>query len=101
MSSVRTAVETLVLKATVNLPERVQRALLRRPVVLDGQTLAAETQMLMTLQKISGQPGLAMMPDLVTSREVVDTHGRMVAGKQPIGALRDLVVEGAEGPRAA
>lgn len=100
MSSLQTAVETLVLRAALNLPEPVQRALLRRPVVIDGQTLAAETQMLLRLQALTRQPGLAMLPDLAANREQVITQGAMVAGKQPIGAVRDLTVDGGDGPIA-
>ncbi len=98
--TLRNSVETIVLRAAMGLPERVQRRLLRKPVVLDGQTLAAETQMLLVLQKLTGQPCLGELP-LATSRAVVDEQAPMVGGRQPIGAIRDLVVDGAEGPLAA
>ena len=39
-SALQSTVETAVLRTALGLPERVQRALLRRPVVIDGQTLA-------------------------------------------------------------
>jgi acetyl esterase len=100
MSSIRTTAETLVLRMAMSLSERVQRALLRRPVVMDGQRLSTEIQMMLRLQKLSGQPELGVLP-LAKSREVVVSQGRMVAGRQPIGALRDLVVDGADGPRDA
>lgn len=100
MSSLQTAVETLALRVAMGLPERVQRALLRKPVVIDGQTLAAETQMMLRLQQLSGQPDLGMRP-LEESRAIVVTQGQMVAGRQPIGALRELTVDGSEGPLAA
>ena len=98
MSSLQIKVETVVLRAAMGLPERVQRALLRKPVVLDGQTLAAETQMLLKLQELTKQPPLGVGPGPVEARPVVVTQGRMVAGRQPIGALRDLTVDGADGP---
>ncbi|RNL77515.1 alpha/beta hydrolase [Nocardioides marmorisolisilvae] len=101
MSSAQIAFETLVLRAALGLPERVQRALLRRPVVIDGQTLAAETQMMLKLQALTKQPGLGMLPDLQANREQVITQGGMVGGKQPIGAVRDLTVDGGDGPIAA
>jgi acetyl esterase len=97
MSSLQTSVETLLLRAAMALPERVQRALLRRPLVKDGQRLSTEIQLMLRLQKLSGQPELGVLP-LAESRSVVVTQGRMVAGSQPIGALRDLVVDGADGP---
>jgi len=97
MSSLQMQVETLILRAAMGLPERVQRAVLGKPVVIDGQTLAAETQMMLRLQKLTKQPGLAML-DLQPSRDIVVVQGQMVAGRQPIGALRELTVDGAEGP---
>ncbi|MFL6023214.1 MAG: alpha/beta hydrolase [Marmoricola sp.] len=98
MSSVMTAVETLILRAALNLPERVQRALLPKPVVIDGQTLAAETQVMLALQALTKQPGLGMLPDLRANRTQVVTQGGMVAGRQPIGGVRELTVDGGNGP---
>jgi acetyl esterase len=101
VSSLQTTVETLILRAALGLPEPVQRALMRRPVVVDGQTLAAETQVMLRLQALTRQPGLGMLPDLAANREQVVTQGGMVAGRQPIGAVRDLTVDGGDGPIAA
>ena len=98
MATLQTTVETAILRAALGLPERVQRALLRRPVVIDGQTLAAETQVMLRLQALTRQPGLGMLPDLAANRAQVVTQGRMVAGRQPIGAVRDLSVDGGDGP---
>lgn len=100
-SKIQTAVETVVLRAAMNLPEKVQRRLLGKPVVIDGQTLAAETQMLLKLQELTHQPPLGVGQEPVDARPVVVTQAQMVAGKQPIGAVRDLVVDGAAGPIAA
>ncbi len=100
MSSLQIKVETLAVRVALGLPERVQRALLRKPVILDGQTLAAETQMMLKLQQLTRQPGLAMVP-LEEARPIVLHHGGMVAGNQPIGALREVMVDGGDGPRAA
>lgn len=101
MSALQTKVEALVLRAAMGLPERVQRAILRRPVVMDGQTLAVETQMLLKLQDLTRQPPLGVGAEAAEARPVVVTQSQMVAGKQPIGALRELTVDGAEGPLAA
>lgn len=100
-SSLQTSIETAVLRAVCALPERVQRVLLRRPVVIDGLTLSTETQLMMRLQQLAHQPGLAMLPDLAENRAQVDAQGQMVAGRQPIGALREVVVDGADGPLKA
>jgi acetyl esterase len=97
LTSARIALETLVVRLAMALPERVQRALLRRPVVLDGQQLSTEIQMMLKLQQLARLPELGVLP-LADSREVVVTQGGMVAGTQPIGALRELTVDGADGP---
>jgi acetyl esterase len=97
MSSIQTAVETLVLRAALGLPERAQRALLRRPVIIDGRALSTELQLMLKLQELTRQPELGVAP-LEEARPVMVTHSGMVGGKQPIGALRDLTVDGAEGP---
>ncbi len=91
-------VESLVLRAALGLPESVQRALLRRPVVMDGQTLAVETQMMLKLQELGGQAPLGMAPTLADSRDLGEHQAALAGGKQPIGALRDLEVAGADGP---
>jgi acetyl esterase len=96
MPSLRTSVESVVLRAAMALPESVQRVLLRNPVVLDGQTLSTELQMMLKLQDVTRQPGLGVLP-LDESRAVVVTQGGMVSGKQPIGAFRDLIADGAHG----
>lgn len=101
MSSLQTRVETVVLRAAMGLPERVQRILLGKPVVLDGQTLATETQMLLKLQELTRQPPLGVGMSAAEARPVTVTQAQMVAGDQPIGALRELTVDGAEGPLAA
>ncbi|MCW2856688.1 MAG: alpha/beta hydrolase [Marmoricola sp.] len=85
----------------MGLPERAQRLLLGKPVVIDAQTLAAETQMLLKLQEVTKQPALGVGLSAAEARRVVVQQGQMVAGKQPIGALRELTVDGAAGPLAA
>jgi len=101
MSSLQTAFETLVLRAALGLPERVQRILLRKPVVIDGQTLAAETQLMLKLQELTDQPGLAMLDDLEENRVQVVVQGQMVGGRQPIGGVRELLVDGGDAPIGA
>ena len=100
MATMRAIVETLVLRGAMALPERLQRLLAGRPVRIDGQQLGTEIQLMMRLQKLARQQGLAMLP-LVPGRDLVVEQGRMVGGRQPIGALRDLEVDGADGPLGA
>jgi acetyl esterase len=96
MPSLVHASQAAVLRAALALPEPAQRALAGRPIVIDGQTLAAETQLVMRLQRITRQPGLAMAP-LAPGRRQVVAQGQMVGGRQPVGAVRELTVDGAEG----
>jgi acetyl esterase len=99
-SPMRTKAETLILRGLLGLPTGVQRALLRRPMVMDGQTLAPELQLMLKLQKLTNEPALGVLP-VAESRVAMQTELEMIAGKQPIGALRDLVVDGAAGALAA
>jgi acetyl esterase len=93
-------VQTVALRATMNLPVRVQRALNRRPVVIDGLELSPEIQLMLTLKRLVGAPAAETLP-LDQARAELNRQQRMVGGRQPIGALRDLEVDGAEGPLRA
>jgi acetyl esterase len=100
MTSVRTAVETAVLRGAMALPPAVQRALVRRPRQADGATLAPELQLMFRLADLAGVPGLGEV-SVEASRAAMLKDARMSGGRQPIGAIRDLVVDGAEGPLPA
>ena len=97
MRSVRLAAEAFAVRVALGLPERLQRLLLRRPVVIDGHRLSTETQMVFALQRLGGQPPLGEWP-LERARALARAQGMVTAGKQPIGACRTLVVDGAQGP---
>ncbi len=89
------------IRAVLRLPETVQRALLRRPVVRDGLRMSTEVQMVLTLQRLGRQSHLGEWP-LERARALALAQGRAAAGRhQPIGAVRSVVVDGAEGPRDA
>jgi acetyl esterase len=90
--------QAAVLKAAMALPERVQRRLLRRPVVIDGLELAPELQLMLRLQGLTHEPALGMLPRVEDSRSVLSRQLGILAGKQPVGRVRDLTVDGAEGP---
>jgi len=100
MSSLQTAVETVLLRAALALPEAAQKALLRRPVVIDGLTLSPEIQVMLKLQQIAKLPALGMEA-LPQARATMDKQTEMIGGRQPIGALRELTVDGGAGPIAA
>lgn len=94
--TVQERLELAALRATMALPERVQAALAGRPVVVDGQTLAPETQLMLRLQRVARMPG----PDALSmpaGRALVDRQAAMAGGAQPIGAVRDLPVAGLPG----
>ena len=87
-------VEAGVLRLAINLPERAQRALAGRPVVLDGQTLAVDTQLMLKLQRVTRAPDV---PTLAIPEGRAETlhQTRLTGGRQPIGSVRDLEVAGA------
>ncbi|MCZ4499894.1 MAG: alpha/beta hydrolase [Marmoricola sp.] len=100
MSSLQTAVETVLVRAALALPEPVQRTLLRRPVVIDGLTLSSEIQLMLKLQQLAKLPALGMEP-LPQARATMAKQTEMIGGSQPIGALREITVDGADGPLPA
>ncbi len=100
MSGLRAAVEGALAASLLNLPVGVQRVLAGTPVVLDGQTLAPETQLLLRLARISGGPDSTKL-SLEDGRRQMSRQAQLVGGRQHIGATRDLVVDGAEGPLPA
>lgn len=85
--------EAAALRAALALPDRLQRVLAGRPVVLDGQTLAAETQLALRLQRLAGVPAAESLP-IPEGRAEIDHQARLTAGSQPIGAVRALEVVG-------
>ncbi|MEP7091750.1 MAG: alpha/beta hydrolase fold domain-containing protein, partial [Nocardioidaceae bacterium] len=100
MTQLTARVEERVLRRLMRLPRPVVRRLAGRPVVLDGQVLDPETQWLLRLQRLTRDPGLSgsSIPDI---RRAARRQTRLAGGRQPIGAVRDLEVPGAEGPLRA
>jgi acetyl esterase len=97
MSSARATAEALAMRAALSLPDRVQRALLRKPIELDGLRMSTEMQLVLALQRLARQPHLGEWP-LERARALALMQGRTAAGRQPIGAVRHLTVDGADGP---
>ncbi len=85
--------EAAALRAALALPPSVQRAIVRRPVVRDGQTLAVDVQLMLLLQRVTREPEIGDLP-VPESRLLGRRLTRLTAGKQPIGAVRDLTVAG-------
>ena len=96
----RLALESATLRLLLGLPRWMQRRLVGRPRVIDGQRLATEIQLMLRLQELSRVPQIASLP-LAQARLAMDRQSSIVGGKQPIGSVRDLEVGGAVGPLRA
>ena len=83
--------KTMTLKATLGLPEAVQRRLAGRRVTIDGQTLAVDTQLMLRLEKLVREPAVASLP-VPQGRRALLLQTVIAGGDQPIGAVRDLPV---------
>ncbi len=75
----------------MGLPVKAQQALTRGALVLDGQTLAPDLHLMLTLQKIARKGDLAGA-DIRRGRASLLENARLIGGRQPIGAIRDLSV---------
>jgi acetyl esterase len=73
-------------------PRRLQRLIAGRPVMIDGQTLAPDIQVLLRLQAIA-RPRNEEIP-FATMRSNMLRETAIVGGKQSIGKVRDLTVAG-------
>ncbi|HET8603822.1 MAG TPA: alpha/beta hydrolase [Marmoricola sp.] len=100
MSAARMKVEGAVARTVFNLPLGLQRLLAGRPVVLDGQTLSPEIQLMLRLARLTGDEELGT-ESLEESRRRMKEDAQLVGGRPTVGATRDLTVDGAEGPLPA
>lgn len=100
MPSLKYRVEAATLRALMGLPQSAQVALSGKPIKIDGQRLAPELQLMLLLQKVSGQAPLGTRP-LAESRSVVREQASMAGGQHRIGAVKELMVPGAAGPMRA
>jgi acetyl esterase len=92
--------ESAVLRTLMGLPPATVRWLAGRQVLLDGQVLSPETQLLLRIERVAREPDVATL-DIEDGRDALRRHCRLAGGEQPIGSTRDLEVAGAEGPLAA
>ena len=100
MPSLRSTVESVAIRVAMGLPEQVQRVLLRRPVVVDGLALATELQLMLRLRDLVRRPESQELP-VEQGRDELVEESALVGGRQPVGAVRDLSVDGQTGPLAA
>ncbi|GAA3654131.1 alpha/beta hydrolase [Nocardioides ginsengisoli] len=91
--NLRTTVEAGLVKTVMGLPAKAQRALSGRPLVLDGQTLAPDLQLMLALQKLA-RKGDLRGADVISGRAAMKANAGLVGGRQPIGAVRELTVAG-------
>jgi acetyl esterase len=78
-------------KAAMDLPLNVQRTLVARPIEGDGQTLAPDTQMLLTLARVETPLEDMTVP---ASRMAMREQAAVAGGNQKIGAIEDHWVNG-------
>jgi acetyl esterase len=90
------AVQAAALKALLRLPRPVRRALAGRTVVRDGQTLDLDIQLFFRLDRLLPGHETAARP-IPAGRRHLREQSRIVGGSQPIGSVRDLEVDGADG----
>ena len=83
----------VVLRGAMALPPAAQRLLAGPPVVLDGQTLAVDTQLTLRLQRLSGEPAAETLP-IPEGRAAIAHQTGMVGGAQPVGAVRAMMAGG-------
>jgi len=91
--SITTAVEARALATLMGLPEPAQRLLAGRPVVLDGQTLALDLQLMLRLQRWARKGDLGG-ESLASGRAAMAANARLVGGRPRIGSVRELAVAG-------
>lgn len=93
VAPVLTPIKGLAFATAMNLPEAVQRRIVGKPVTYDGQTLAVDTQIMLALMKVSGEPDPSTLP-IPKGRVALLRQSQMGGGRQEIGSVRDLWVAG-------
>ena len=85
--------KSLAFQATMSLPLSVQRRMSGPAIEGDGQTLAADTQMMLMLKKISGEPAVEDLP-IPAGRVAMARQAEIAGGIQPIGSTSDHWING-------
>lgn len=93
LTSVEYRAKTFTLRAALGLPPRVQRLLAGRRVLVDGQTLAVDTQLMLRLERLVREPSTEALP-LEDGRRLLARHTELAGGRQRVGAVRDLEAAG-------
>ena len=93
----RAEVETLVAERLGRLSPRVQRKLSRRPpVIVDGQRLEPDVQLMLALREYLGEPVWNEQLTVARARELTRGETLRARGTRtvPVGAVEDLSVDG-------
>ena len=100
--SARQRLEFRAARLLSTLPPRVQLGLSGRPPVrVDGQTLEPELQLALSVIERRGAPTLETLPP-AEAREAYRRQAVVSGGAEiPVGAVRDVEMEGADGPLPA
>jgi acetyl esterase len=81
------------LQALTSLPESIIQRLAGRPIVRNGNRLAPESHLILTLFRVTRQPPLDTL-SVKKARRTLDMHAASLALGQTIGAVRTFTVEG-------
>ena len=93
-------IQAWILRAFMSLPQPILRLFVGRPIVIDGNTLDLDIQVILWLQRLADGPKKAR-PSLEKLRSSEREGMALVGGSQPIGSVRDLHVDGAAGSLTA
>ena len=86
-------IKGLAFTTALNLPAAVQRRVVGKPVTYDGQTLAVDTQIMLALMKVSGEPDPSTLP-IPKGRVALLRQSQLGGGRQDVGSVRELWVAG-------
>ncbi|HWU23470.1 MAG TPA: alpha/beta hydrolase fold domain-containing protein, partial [Nocardioides sp.] len=89
--NLRSTVEGAALRLLTSLPAPLQRGVTGGRTVLDGQTLAADLQLLLTAQGLLRRRGEEEAP-IEEIRDGTRRDSAIAGGRQPIGEVRDLEI---------
>lgn len=85
--------KSVLFQATMSLPLSVQRRISGPAIEGDGQELAADTQMMLMLKKISGEPAVEDL-SIPAGRIAMARQAEIAGGVQPIGRTEDHWING-------
>lgn len=87
------SIEKTVFRTAMGLPARIQRLLVGSPVVLDGQTLSTDTQLMLRLQSVVREPPVETLA-IPEGRVALSRQAALAGGDLGVGSVRDLSAAG-------